>query len=54
MTRTKILRAQAAMKDRKTVVTDLCEELNITRTSLYRYFSPKGEMREDARAALKK
>ena len=54
MTRSKILRAQAAMKDRNTIVTDICKELEITRTTLYRYFSPKGALRKDAKDALAK
>ena len=53
MTRSKILRAQSAMQDRNTVVADLCRELEITRTTLYRYFSPTGELRDDAKKALK-
>ena len=38
--------AQAAMKNRDTSIADLCKELDITRSTLYRYVSPVGELRE--------
>jgi AcrR family transcriptional regulator len=37
----------AAMGQPETVVGDLCEELGVTRQTLYRHVSPKGEMRPD-------
>ncbi len=47
LTKAEIRLAQAAMKNRDTKVRELCEELGgITRTTLYRHISPKGELRE--------
>jgi len=40
--------AQAAMKNRDTSITYLCKELGITRSTLYRYVSPIGELRQRA------
>ncbi len=47
MTPAKIRLAQAAMGKPETKVTELCEELGITRQTLYRHVSPKGELRPD-------
>jgi DNA invertase Pin-like site-specific DNA recombinase len=44
--------AQAAMRHRDTKVSDRCEELGITRVTLYRYGSPNGELREHGRKVL--
>ncbi len=38
--------AQAAMANRDTPVSELCEELGITRATLYRYISPDGKLRK--------
>lgn len=38
--------AQAAMQNRDTKVSDLCQELGVTRSTLYRYVGPRGELRE--------
>lgn len=46
LSKTQVRMAQAAMKNRDTSVGDLCKELNITRSTLYRYVSPVGELRE--------
>jgi hypothetical protein len=40
------------MRHRDTKVSDLCEELGITRVTLYRYVSPNGELREHGRKVL--
>ncbi len=45
MTAAKLRLAMAAMGQPETVVSNLCEELGITRQTLYRHVSPKGEMR---------
>jgi hypothetical protein len=37
----------AAMGKPETKVGDLCLELGITRQTLYRHVSPKGELRQD-------
>jgi DNA invertase Pin-like site-specific DNA recombinase len=46
MTKTKLMMARNALKNRDTKINDLCEELKITRYTLYRYLSPSGEMRD--------
>lgn len=52
-TKAKIRFAQHAMKERKTVVTELCKELGVSPMTLYRYISPKGELRPAALKLLK-
>lgn len=52
-TKAKIQLAQQAMKDRKTVVAELCKELGVSPMTLYRYISPKGELREPALKLMK-
>ena len=47
MTAAKLRLAMASMGQPETKVSDLCEELRITRQTLYRHVSPKGELRPD-------
>jgi len=47
MTAAKLRLAMAAMGQPETVVGDLCGELDVTRQTLYRHVSPKGELRPD-------
>ena len=47
MTTAKLRLAMAAMGQPETKVSDLCEELGITRQTLYRHISPKGDLRAD-------
>ncbi|MGQ5522128.1 recombinase family protein [Chitinimonas sp. PSY-7] len=47
MTAAKLRLAMAAMGQPETKVSDLCQELGITRQTLYRHISPKGELRSD-------
>lgn len=47
MNAAKLRLAMAAMGQPETKVSDLCHELGITRQTLYRYVSPKGELRPD-------
>ncbi len=47
MSAAKLRLALAAMGQPETKVGDLCEELGITRQTLYRHVSPKGELRPD-------
>jgi DNA invertase Pin-like site-specific DNA recombinase len=47
MTATKLRLAMASMGQPETKVGNLCEELGITRQTLYRHVSPKGELRPD-------
>ena len=49
----KLRLAQAAMKQKKTVVSELCRELNVTRQTLYRHLSPDGKLRSDGERLLK-
>jgi DNA invertase Pin-like site-specific DNA recombinase len=44
--------AQAAMQNRGTKVSELCEELGVTRSTLYRYVGPHGELREHGERVL--
>jgi AcrR family transcriptional regulator len=44
----------AAMGQPETKVGDLCQELGITRQTLYRHISPKGELRSDGEKLLSK
>lgn len=53
MTVAKLHLLQAAMKQRKTKVSDLSKELGITRQTLYRYVSPEGDLRKDGQKLLK-
>jgi hypothetical protein len=53
MTPGKVQLAMAAMGNEQTVVNDLCRELEITRQTLYRYVSPKGQLRENGKKLLK-
>ena len=47
MTAAKLRLAMASMGQPETKVGDLCAEMNITRQTLYRHVSPKGELRTD-------
>ncbi|MDN5935117.1 MAG: recombinase family protein [Nitrosospira sp.] len=47
MTAAKLRLAMASMGQPETKVGDLCNEMNITRQTLYRHVSPKGELRLD-------
>ncbi|MEA5376658.1 MULTISPECIES: recombinase family protein [Vibrio harveyi group] len=52
MTAAKLRLAMAAMGKPETKVSDLCQELGITRQTLYRHISPKGELRPDGEKLL--
>ena len=52
LTKAQVCLAQAAMAQRDTSVSDLCKELGIERVTLYRYVSPKGELRDYGRRVL--
>ena len=52
MTAAKLRLAQAAMANRDTRVSDLCKELGVTRQTLYRFVSPKGELRKEDRKSV--
>lgn len=53
LTKAQVRLAQAAMSNRDSSVSELCRELGITRTTLYRYISPTGQLREAGSKVLK-
>lgn len=53
LTPSMLRRAQAAMAHRDTNVASLCDELGITRNTLYRLVSPAGELRPDGEKLLR-
>lgn len=52
MTPAKVRLAMVSMGQPETSVAALCQELGITRQTLYRHVSPTGELREDGRKLL--
>ena len=54
MTPAKLRLAQAAMAKRDTRVGELCQELGVTRQTLYRFVDPTGELRADGTKLLKR
>ena len=52
MTAAKVRLAMAAMGQPETKVGALCQELGVTRQTLYRHVSPKGELRPDGSKLL--
>jgi DNA invertase Pin-like site-specific DNA recombinase len=54
MTPAKLRLAMAAMGNPETVVRDLCDELGITRQTLYRFVDPMGNLRPDGERLLRK
>lgn len=52
LTKSQLRMAQVVMQSRDTSVTELCLELNITRSTLYRHVSPTGEIRERGKKLL--
>lgn len=52
LTKNQIRLAQSAMANRDTQVAQLCEELEISRATLYRYVGPDGALREHGQKAL--
>jgi hypothetical protein len=52
MTPAKLRLAMASMGRRETSVGALCEELGITRQTLYRHVGPDGTLRGDGRKVL--
>jgi DNA invertase Pin-like site-specific DNA recombinase len=52
MTATKVRLAQVGMANRDTNISKLCIELGVTRQTLYRFVSPEGDLRDDAKRLL--
>ena len=53
MTPAKVRLAMAAMGKPETKISDLCEELGVTRQTLYRHVAPDGQLRLDGEKLLK-
>ena len=53
LTKSQLRLAQASLSNRDTKVSDLCKEIGITRSTLYRYVSPEGEIRPHGQKILK-
>jgi DNA invertase Pin-like site-specific DNA recombinase len=54
LTKSQVRLAQASMKHRDTNVTELCNELGVSRQTLYRYVGPGGELRDYGKQVLGK
>lgn len=52
LTKTQVRMAQAAMANRDTSVSELCNELGVKPVTLYRYVDPKGNLREYGKRVL--
>jgi DNA invertase Pin-like site-specific DNA recombinase len=52
LTKAQVRLAQAAMGKKETIVSELCEELGITRATLYRYIGPEGQLRDYGKRVL--
>lgn len=52
MTQAKLRLAMASLGQLETKIGPLCEELGISKQTLYRHVSPKGELREDGKKLL--
>ncbi|NHB98609.1 recombinase family protein [Photorhabdus stackebrandtii] len=53
LTKSQVRLAQASMKSRDCSVSELCEELGISRQAIYKYVGPDGELREHGKRVLK-
>ena len=53
LTKAQVRLAQAAMGKKETRVREVCEELGVTRVTLYRYVGPDGTLRDHGRRRLK-
>ncbi len=52
LTKGQVRLAQASMQSRDTSVSELCQELGVSRQTLYRYVGPKGELRDHGKQVL--
>jgi DNA invertase Pin-like site-specific DNA recombinase len=52
MTSAKLRLAMAAMGQRQTIVSELCQQLGVTRQTLYRHIGPDGSLRKDGQKVL--
>ena len=52
LTKSQVRLAQAAMSARDTKVSELCREIGVTRSILYRYICPEGKIRPHGQKCL--
>lgn len=52
LSKSQVRQAQAAIGKPETVVTELCEELGVSRSTLYGYVGPDGQLRDRGREVL--
>lgn len=52
LTKSQVRRAEAAMGKSETSVSELCQELGVSRSTLYRYVAADGSLRENGRRVL--
>ena len=52
LSKSQVRQAQAAIGKPETVITELCEELGVSRSTLYGYVGPDGQLRDRGRAVL--
>jgi len=52
LTKSQVRLAQVAMKNRDCSVSELCNELGISRQALYKYVGPDGELRKNGKLVL--
>ena len=52
LTKSQIRLAQASMSSRDTKVSELCKEIGVTRSTLYRYICPEGKIRPHGQKLL--
>ncbi|MCG8476774.1 MAG: helix-turn-helix domain-containing protein [Cytophagales bacterium] len=52
MTKAKIRFALASMKEADTGIQELCREMNISKTTLYRYVTKTGEITKEGKRVL--
>ncbi len=52
MTPAKVRLAMAAMGKPETKISELCDELGVTRQTLYRHVSPEGQLRNDGKKLI--
>ncbi len=53
LTKSQLRLAQASMSNRDIKISEFCKEIGITRSTLYRYISPEGEIRPHGHKLLK-
>jgi len=53
LTKSQLRLAQVSMSNRDTKISEFCKEIGVTRSTLYRYISPEGEIRPHGHKLLK-